>query len=321
MNFPLITATLMAMLAFAGNSVLCRLALEHGAIDPASFTLVRLVSGAIMLVILVFLIPLLETIKTSLLSSSKNTEKDIKNLHQSPKPAFRQKMSHFIKFNNSSWFGGLFLFAYAAGFSFAYITLPAGTGALILFATVQITMLTYALFNAVRLSGTQWFGLLIALLGLIYLFLPGISAPPLVGALLMVAAGISWGAYSILGKKVANATQSSAENFVRAIVPAIFLSLIFLSDISMTPYGVLLAISSGAITSGIGYAIWYAVLPQLKAASAASLQLTVPVIATIGGVIWLSEEVNIRLAIASISILGGVALVVLMPKKTKNSAK
>ena len=154
-----------------------------------------------------------------------------------------------------------------------------------------------------------------ALVGLVYLFLPGISAPPLLGATLMGIAGIAWGVYSILGKRVANPTQSTTENFIRASIITLMLSLIFINDISISLQGALLAIASGALTSGIGYAIWYAVLPFLKAASSASLQLTVPVIATIGGVVWLGEEVSTRLALASISILGGVAIVVLLPKR------
>jgi drug/metabolite transporter (DMT)-like permease len=207
------------------------------------------------------------------------------------------------------------LFVYAAGFSFAYITLPAGTGALILFATVQITMLSYALVKGARFIFGQWFGFAVALVGLVYLFLPGISAPPLLGALLMVAAGIAWGVYSILGKRVINPSQSTAENFIRASIITLLLSLIFIDSMSISIQGLLFAVASGAITSGIGYAIWYAVIPLLKAASSASLQLTVPVIATVGGVIWLGEEVSVRIALASISILGGVAMVILLSKR------
>lgn len=320
MNVSLIAATTFAMFAFAGNSVLCRLALEQAAIDPASFTSVRLISGAIMLIILMLVKPFQKSALTTQHAFIKNSN-SVDDLKISPAASLGQKLRWFIGFNNSSWFGGIFLFAYAAGFSFAYISLPTGTGALILFAAVQITMLSYAIFNAVRLSSMQCFGLFIALLGLIYLLLPGISSPPIFGSLLMVIAGISWGAYSILGKTAINATQSSVENFTRAIVPALLLSLIFYSELSITSNGILLAIASGAITSGLGYAVWYAVLPQLKSASAASLQLTVPVIATLGGVIFLNEALSVRLTIASIAILGGVALVVLMPTKTTPRVK
>jgi len=325
MNFRLIIGTVVTMMAFAGNSVLCRLALEKGSIDPASFTSVRLFSGALMLSILLFSIPRLMVNKTTTCNgyaedsaANKADELDHRALSLNKKTvnpeAFFTKLVRLFSLQQSNWSGGLSLFIYAAGFSFAYITLPAGTGALILFATVQITMLTYALVKGTRFSFAQWFGFAMALVGLVYLFLPGISAPPLFGALLMVIAGVAWGIYSILGKRVINPTQSTAENFVRASIITSLLSLIFINNMSISTQGILFAIASGAITSGIGYAIWYAVIPLLKAASSASLQLTVPVIATIGGAIWLGEEVSIRLALASISILGGVAMVVLLPK-------
>lgn len=305
MNFRLIIGTVTAMLAFAGNSVLCRLALEQLTIDPASFTSIRLLSGAIVLTILLLSVPKLMLPKQPLSADGAANSNEV----------YANKCFRLFSLKQSSWLGGFSLFAYAAGFSFAYISLPTGTGALILFAMVQITMLSYALVKGSRFSLAQWFGFAMALVGLVYLFLPGISAPPLLGATLMGIAGIAWGVYSILGKRVANPTQSTTENFIRASIITLLLSLIFINDISISLQGALLAIASGALTSGIGYAIWYAVLPFLKAASSASLQLTVPVIATIGGVVWLGEEVSIRLALASISILGGVAIVVLLPKK------
>lgn len=326
MNFRLIVGTFVAMLAFAGNSVLCRLALEQGSIDPASFTSVRLFSGALMLSILLVSIPKLMLQKTAFTDNRTNSsalniadELDPAELSVNKKSvnpeALLVKSARLFSLKQSSWVGGLSLFVYAAGFSFAYISLPAGTGALILFATVQITMLSYALVKGSRFSFGQWFGFAMALVGLVYLFLPGISAPPLLGALLMVTAGIAWGVYSILGKRVINPSQSTAENFIRASMITLLLSLVFVDNMSVSTQGILFAIVSGAITSGIGYAIWYAIIPLLKAASSASLQLTVPVIATIGGVIWLGEEVSIRLALASISILGGVAMVILLAKR------
>lgn len=326
MNFRLIVGTFVAMLAFAGNSVLCRLALEQGSIDPASFTSVRLFSGALMLSILLVSIPKLMLQKTAFTDNRTNSsalniadELDPAELSVNKKSvnpeALLVKSARLFSLKQSSWVGGLSLFVYAAGFSFAYISLPAGTGALILFATVQITMLSYALVKGSRFSFGQWFGFAMALVGLVYLFLPGISAPPLLGALLMVTAGIAWGVYSILGKRVINPSQSTAENFIRASMITLLLSLVFVDNMSVSTQGILFAIVSGAITSGIGYAIWYAIIPLLKAASSASLQLTVPVIATIGGVIWLGEEMSIRLALASISILGGVAMVILLAKR------
>lgn len=326
MNFRLIVGTLIAILAFAGNSVLCRLALEQGSIDPASFTSVRLLSGALMLCILLLFIPKLMVHKTTIADDRTvnlvTNDKD--NLDHTASSLgkkivelapFLTKLVRLFSLEQSNWFGGLSLFLYAAGFSFAYITLPAGTGALILFATVQITMLSYALMTGSRFSVAQWVGFIMAFAGLVYLFLPGISAPPIFGALLMVIAGVAWGTYSILGKRVLNPTQSTAENFIRASIITFLLSLVFINDMSISAQGLIFAIASGTITSGIGYAIWYAVIPLLKAASSASLQLTVPVIATVGGAIWLGEEVSIRLALASISILGGVAMVVLLPKR------
>jgi drug/metabolite transporter (DMT)-like permease len=306
MNFQLITGTVLAMLAFAGNSILCRLALERNMIDPATFTSVRLISGAVIMSILILTLSKLNAGATEHSQNAKALNGPY---------SFYKKLSSLCTLKQSNWIGGFALFAYAAGFSFSYITLPAGTGALILFATVQITMITYALFQGARYSFAQWLGFSIALVGLVYLFLPGISAPPLIGALLMVVAGFAWGVYSILGKKVINPSQSTAENFIRASLITLLLSIAFISNISISMEGLLLAIASGAITSGLGYAIWYAVLPYLKSATSASLQLTVPVIATIGGIIWLGEDINARLVIASIAILGGVAMVVLLPKE------
>lgn len=323
MNFRLIIGTVTAMLAFAGNSILCRLALEQLTIDPASFTSIRLLSGAIVLTILLLSIPKLILPENPLSTdptANRNADAfDHPSLNRPKTWANNRdvadKCFRLFSLKQSSWLGGFSLFAYAAGFSFAYISLPAGTGALILFAMVQITMLSYALVKGSRFSLAQWFGFSMALIGLVYLFLPGISAPPVLGALLMGIAGIAWGIYSILGKQVINPTQSTTENFIRASIITLLLSVIFINHIAITFQGALLAIASGALTSGIGYAIWYAVLPYLKAASSASLQLTVPVIATIGGVVWLGEEISIRLALASISILGGVAIVVLLPKR------
>jgi drug/metabolite transporter (DMT)-like permease len=306
MNFQLLVATFVAMLAFAGNSVLCRMALESGTIDPATFTSVRLISGAIILSILVLLIPKL----------SKNKTGDLKHFDSSNAyPNFYTRLCRLCSLNQSNWLGGLALFAYAAGFSFSYISLPTGTGALILFATVQITMITFALCQGSRFGFAQWFGFVVALVGLVYLFLPGISAPPIVGALLMVLAGIAWGVYSIMGKKVMNPSQSTAENFIRASLITLLLSLIFINNMSISMKGLLLAVASGGITSGLGYAIWYAVLPYLKSATSASVQLTVPVIATIGGVVFLGEDINLSLVLASVAILGGVAMVILLPKR------
>lgn len=306
MNLALIIKTSLALLAFAGNSVLCRLALEKGAIDPSSFTAVRLLSGAVTLILIVVFLRL---------SSAREHNK----VNVEGSSSSNSGNTHSISFKNSDWISGLSLFVYAAGFSFAYITLPAGTGALILFAAVQITMLGMALVTGTRFSALQWLGFILAIVGLVYLFLPGISAPPIIGSLIMMIAGIAWGVYSIKGKKVHLPTLATTENFVRSLPFCIVLMLLSMNMLELSTYGIALAIASGAITSGIGYAIWYAVLPNLKSASAATLQLTVPVIATIGGIIWLEEQLSLRLILSSCAILGGVAMVVLSSLENKKA--
>ncbi|MFD0726139.1 DMT family transporter [Lysobacter brunescens] len=261
-----------AMLAFAGNSVLCRLALRDGGIDAASFTSLRLVSGALVLWSIVRL------------RSGARTGGDL--------------VSAFA------------LFVYAAGFSFAYVSLSTGTGALLLFGAVQATMIGHGLFAGERLAALQWCGLALALAGLIGLLLPGVSAPPVGGALLMVAAGIAWGAYSLRGRGAGDATAKTAGNFIRAVPFALVLSLFLLRDAHADAVGILCALISGALTSGVGYAIWYTALPHLRAASAATVQLSVPAIAAIAGIMLLGEPPTWRLLFATLAILGGIGLVV-----------
>ena len=261
-----------AMLAFAGNSVLCRLALRDGGIDAASFTSVRLVSGALVLWLIVRL--------------------------RGGTRAGGDMRSAFA------------LFVYAAGFSFAYITLSTGTGALLLFATVQATMIGRGLATGERLSPLQWCGLAFALGGLTALLLPGVSAPPMTGALLMVAAGVAWGAYSLRGRGAGDATAKTAGNFIRAVPFAMLLSAVMLRDARIDAAGIACAVASGALTSGIGYAIWYTALPHLRAASAATVQLSVPAIAAVAGIVLLGEAPTWRLLFATLAILGGIALVV-----------
>lgn len=261
-----------AMLAFAGNSVLCRLALRDGGIDAASFTSVRLASGALVLWLIVRL--------------------------RGGTRAGGDMGSAFA------------LFVYAAGFSFAYITLSTGTGALLLFGTVQATMIGRGLLAGERLAAMQWCGLALALGGLVGLLLPGVSAPPITGAALMVVAGIAWGAYSLRGRGAGDATAKTAGNFLRAMPFALVLSLLKLHDVHADATGIACAVASGALTSGIGYAIWYTALPHLRAASAATVQLSVPAIAAIAGIILLGEAPTWRLLFATLAILGGIALVV-----------
>lgn len=272
------TLTLVAMMAFAGNSLLCRLALKHTTIDAASFTSIRILSGALMLWLIVQL---------------RST---------APKAP-------------GNWPSALALFAYAAGFSYAYISLPAGTGALLLFGAVQATMIGYGLWSGERLQLRQNIGLILAIGGLIALLLPGLSAPPLQGALLMLAAGIAWGVYSLRGKGAGDPTRVTAGNFLRAALFTVGLSAIMLPWASIDSAGFWYAVASGALASGIGYAIWYTALGGLKATSAATVQLSVPVIAAIGGIVFLGEPVTLRFLIASIAILGGVALVIIQRQR------
>lgn len=268
-----ITLTTLALFAFAGNSLLCRAALAHTPIDAASFTTIRLVSGALTLWLLV-------------------------------------QLTRRGATGRGSWPSALALFAYAAAFSFAYVSLPTGTGALLLFGSVQASMIGWGMFKGERFAPLQWLGLALALGGLVGLLLPGLSAPPLVGALLMIAAGVAWGVYSLRGRGAGDPTRVTAGNFVRTVPLAAALSLLTLGSAQLDAAGVAYAVASGAITSGLGYAIWYAALPHLKATSAATLQLSVPVIATLGGIIWLGEDASLRLVLASAAILGGIALVI-----------
>jgi drug/metabolite transporter (DMT)-like permease len=266
--------TLLAMAAFASNSLLCRLALRQTTIDAASFTFVRLLSGAIALWLIVI------TRKAGRITAG-------------------------------SWTSALALFAYATAFSFAYITLSAGTGALLLFGTVQATMIFWGFRKGERLNAQQWFGLTIALGGLIALVFPGLSAPPIGGALLMAGAGIAWGIYSLRGKGAGDPTSVTAGNFWRSVVFAALLSMALLRWTNLDPAGIRYAIVSGAIASGIGYVIWYSALPGLKATIAATVQLSVPVLAAVGGILFLSESITLRLLLASVLILGGISLVII----------
>ena len=265
--------TLLAMIAFAGNSLLCRLALKRNTIDAASFTFIRIFSGAVALWLIVKI-----------------------RKGASPKAG--------------SWISALALFAYAAAFSFAYISLSAGTGALLLFAAVQASMILWGLYKGERLRTRQWLGLALAVAGLVALLFPGLSAPPIKGALLMLCAGIAWGFYSLRGKGAGDPVTTTAGNFLRAAVLATVLSIALFPWARLDRAGLGYAALSGAIASGVGYVIWYSALPGLKAASAATVQLSVPVLAAAGGILFLGESITLRYLLASIAVLGGIALVV-----------
>lgn len=269
----LIPLTLLVLLAFAGNSILCRLALRATNIDPATFTSVRLLSGALVLWVLV--------------------------------STFRRNVR-----GKGNWGSALALLAYAAALSYAYIDLPTGLGALLLFAAVQVTMIGHALTHGERLQVVQWLGFGLAIAGLVGLLLPGLTAPPLIGSTLMLASGVAWGVYSLRGKGAGDPTRVTAGNFMRAVPIALLLSLLTLGQMQWDATGVLYAVISGGITSGLGYSLWYMVLPHLHSTTAASLQLSVPVIASLGGVLFVGEALTLRLVLAAIAILGGIALVI-----------
>ena len=264
-----------ALVAFAANSLLCRLALGESAIDAASFTTIRLASGA----------ATLSVIAAGLGARAPS------------KPA-------------GNWISAALLFLYAATFSFAYVSLSAGTGALILFGAVQATMILAAMGSGERLHSLEWAGLALALLGLVVLVLPGLKAPSPEGCALMAIAGIAWGVYSLRGRGEANPLASTTANFVRSSPLAVAVSVVALRSMNISGKGACLAVLSGALTSGVGYVVWYAALRGLTATQAATVQLSVPVLAAAGGVIFLSERVSLRLALPAIMILGGVGVAV-----------
>jgi drug/metabolite transporter (DMT)-like permease len=257
------------------NSLLCRIALRETGIDAASFTSVRLISGALVLGLLV-------------------------------------KLYRSSKQGKGNWLSAAALFAYAALFSFAYLSLSAASGALLLFGAVQATMIGYGLWSGERLTRLQTAGLVMALAGLVGLLMPGLTAPPLTGAVLMIGAGIAWGIYSLRGRGKGDPLRVTAGNFLLAVPFGLVLSGLMIGDASVDYQGISLAIASGALASGLGYAIWYTVLPWLEATNAATVQLSVPVIAAFGGVFLLDEMITLRLLLASVAILGGIAIVMRM---------
>jgi drug/metabolite transporter (DMT)-like permease len=263
--------TTLALLAFAANSVLCRVALHAGAIDPASFSTIRSGAGAATLAVI--------------LPFSKG---------QAPA--------------SGSWASAAVLFLYAVPFAFAYTTLTAGTGALILFGAVQLTMVGAALASGERPKLHQWLGLAMALGGLLLLVLPGVEAPSPAGAAMMATAGVAWGAYSLRGRGSRNPLAQTAANFARLVPLVLSVSVLSLGQLHLEARGVALALASGALASGAGYVVWYEALRGLTATRAAVVQLAVPVLAAAGGVLFLSERVTIRLAVASGLVLGGIAL-------------
>ena len=268
--------TVFALIAFAFNSILCRSALRGEEADAVSFTSLRLASGAVTLMVISY---------------------------------FFSKGKENIKCG--SWPSAFFLFAYAICFSFAYLGLTAGTGALILFGSVQMTMIAIAIFRGERPPALEWLGLAVAIGGLVYLVFPGLASPPLNNSLLMTAAGASWGFYTLRGKSSSDPLADTTGNFVRSVPMMVIAAFPFLSKIQLSDRGIMLALLSGALMSGIGYTVWYAALKHHTATRAAVLQLAVPVIAATVGVLLLDETSTIRLAIAAALILGGIVLTIL----------
>jgi drug/metabolite transporter (DMT)-like permease len=276
--------TALAMLAFAGNSLLCRMALKLTAIDAASFTTVRLMSGAIVLWLLV-----------------------------------RLRSEHGAGRAYGNWGSALALFAYAALFSYAYVGMTAATGALLLFGAVQASMIGWGMVQGERLRPLQWLGFVVALAGLAVLMLPGFVSPGWGDALAMLGAGVAWGVYSLRGRmktagQSADPTQTTCGNFVRTIPMAILLSAATWPTMRLDSTGLALAVASGALASGLGYAVWYRALPALAATTAATVQLCVPVLAALGGVMLLGEAYTWALLASSLAILGGLALVIRRPR-------
>ncbi len=265
--------TVVAMVAFAANSLLCRLALGTNLIDAASFTTVRVIAGALTLGLIVLL---------------------------------RRRTGDRGK---GDWRAGAMLCTYMVFFSFAYLSLTTGTGALILFGAVQLTMFVFALRQGEHFALLSWCGLALAILGMVYLVLPGVTAPDPLGAVLMAVAGIAWGAYSLLGRGAKDPLGATARNFAYTVPFVLVVQLIAIDEFAISGHGLALAVASGAVTSGCGYVIWYAALSGLTAARAATVQLSVPVIAALGGVVLLSEPVTLRLMLALAATLGGIAIV------------
>jgi len=273
--FKTIILTGLALIAFSANSVLCRLALGNEAIDASSFTVIRLLSGTVTLLIII-------SATGKVAGSSKG-----------------------------SWTSSFMLFLYAVTFSYAYISLDTATGALILFGSVQITMILLSLVSGTRLHITEWAGIIIAFTGFIYLILPSVTTPSASGFLLMTIAGIAWGIYTLRGRSSKNPLMDTAYNFLKTTPFVLLLAISTIDNINYSSEGIVLALLSGGVTSGIGYTIWYIVLGGLSSTQAAVLQLSVPVIAALGGVIFVSEVITFRLTVSAAMVLGGILIVVL----------
>jgi len=289
--------TTLALLAFAANSVFCRLALGDNQIDAGSFTIIRLLSGSLFLGL--FLAVKSYYFKPQLGSQSEN---------------FSEAINY--KKSRGSWLSAIWLFIYAITFSYAYIQLDTATGALVLFAVVQLAMLLIGLINGRKLSVAEWLGLFLAVAGFIYLLAPQVTSPSLIALILMSIAGVSWAFYTLAGKKSIDPSRDTIFNFLRTLPFIAILALLNIEYTYLTNEGVINAIFSGVLASAVGYLLWYQALTALRHNVAAVVQLLVPVLAAIAGFILLNESVSIVFLISSAMILGGILLVIKNPKFT-----
>ncbi|WP_299263786.1 DMT family transporter [uncultured Psychrosphaera sp.] len=284
-TFKLLAFISFALIAFAGNSVLCRLALGQGLIDASSFTSIRLLSGIVSLLVISLIL-----VKGNVVSV----------------------VQEFKKQNSlKTWLASLMLFVYAVTFSYGYISLDTGTGALILFGLVQLTMIIVGALYGNKLHFAEWLGIALAFVGVIYLVLPSLSTPSLLGFILMALSGIAWAIYTLLGRGSKQPIIDTTANFLRTIPFVLVLILLTFEYSKITDWGMIYAILSGAVTSAIGYALWYLVLKDISVTQAAVVQLLVPILAAVGGVLFVSEPISIRLVISSLLVLGGILIVIM----------
>ena len=295
--------TTIALIAFAANSLFCRMALAEGYIDAWSFTIIRLLGGAVCLSFVML-------VHARLLTRQNTTDISIDN------KAILNNQA--VLKDKGSWLSSISLVVYALCFSLAYIELDTGTGALILFAAVQLTMIGWGIYKKEQLSALQWAAFVVAVAGFIYLMLPSAAVPSLFGAAIMAISGVAWGVYSIRGQSCISPLRATAFNFIRSLVAIPIIGLIAIGYLSnIQSEGIVLAFISGAITSGLGYSIWYTAMPLLKSTQAAVVQFCVPVLAAMAGVLFLSEQLTMRFIVASAIILGAVLLFILNKKAVK----
>ncbi len=304
----LFLCTAAALIAFAGNSILCRYALGEQSIDAASFTGVRLLSGMGALWLMIWV---RKTVKGA--SGTHFSDMHVSTLKNESLSVFPVRLSE--------WWPAVNLFIYAAAFSYAYVSLDTGVGALILFTSVQLTMVVVSLIKGYRLQFTEWIGLAIAFSGFVYLVLPELTTPSLTGFILMFFSGTAWGFYTLAGRTSVDALKYTALNFQRTLPFILMLfgsmfGLGYWNQIELSVEGILFAVISGSLASGAGYAIWYGVLQHITSMAAAVLQLLVPVLATLGGIVFSGETLTFRLVVASMLILGGILLVVLSKRSS-----